>query len=79
MKMSLKSLKNRMCEVKYLFLSYCWMLICDLMNVKTETHRLSGSVQILKCFKWDTVKTMLSMKNETMLELFNFCGIMILF
>ena len=42
------------------------------MNGKTEIYRLSYSVRIFKCFKWDVFNTIFSTKNETMLELFNF-------
>ena len=61
-----------MCQVKYLFLLHWWRLIQDPMNDKTEIYRLSYSVRIFKCFKWDVFNTIFSTKNETMLELFNF-------
>ena len=44
------------------------------MNGKTEIYRLSYSVRIFKCFKWDVFNAIFSTKNETMLELFNFYG-----
>ena len=41
---------------------------------KTEIYRLSYSVRIFKCFKLNAFKTIFSMKNQTILELFNFYG-----
>ena len=74
MKMSLTSSKNRMCQIKYSFPLYWWMLIHYPMNDKSEIYRLSCSVQIFKCFKWDAFKTIFYMKNEVLLDLFNFYG-----
>ena len=50
------------------------MLIRDPINGKTEIYRLSCSVRIFKCFKWDAFRIIFYMKNETLLELFNFYG-----
>ena len=45
------------------------------INGKTEIYRLLPcSVRIFKCFKWDAFKNIFFMKNETVLELFNFYG-----
>ena len=70
----LKLKKSRICQVKHFFLLYWWMLIRDPVNDKTEIYGLSCSVWIFKCFKWDAFKTIFYMKNETVLELFNFYG-----
>ena len=50
------------------------MLIRDPINSKTDIYRLSCLVRIFKCFKWDAFRIIFSMKNETLLELFNFYG-----
>ena len=50
------------------------MLIRDPINGKTEIYRFSCLVQIFKCFKWDAFRIIFYMKNETLLELFNFYG-----
>ena len=50
------------------------MLIRDPINGKTDIYRLSCLVRIFKCFKWDAFRIIFCMKNETLLELFNFYG-----
>ena len=50
------------------------MLSRDPMNGKTEIYRLLCLVRIFECFKWDAFKTTFYIKNEAMLELFNFYG-----
>ena len=44
------------------------------MSLTSLKNRLSRSVRVSKCFKWDAFKTMFYMKNETVSELFNFYG-----
>ena len=53
------------------------MLIRDPVNDKTEIYGLSCSVWIFKCFKWDAFKTIFYIKNERVLELFNFYGTLV--
>ena len=42
-----------------------WFIWSWILTSKTEIYCLSHSVQLFKCFKWDTFKTIFSMKNET--------------
>ena len=46
--------------------------VCNLINDKTEIYQLPYSLQIFKCFKLGDFKIILPMKNETVLQLFNF-------
>ena len=48
-----------------------------ILTGKTEIYSLSDSVQIFKYFKWDAFKTLFSMKNETIKELFDYYGALI--
>ena len=48
------------------------MLIRNPINDKTEIYRLSYSVRIFKCFKWDTLKIIFCIKNETVLSYLTF-------
>ena len=50
------------------------MLIHDPINGKTEIYRSPSLVQIFKCFKWDAFRIIFYVKNETLLELFDFHG-----
>ena len=59
--------KNRMCQIMYFMYLYWWMLIRDPMNGKTEIYRLSCSVLIFKCFKWEAFRIIFYMKNKSYL------------